>query len=226
MQKLPSPTTFAVMPIPRSHTRSDAAYRALKAKILAGSIPRGNPLREHDVADQLELGRTPVREALKRLEDEGLLVHEPRHGLVVRSFDRQAVIELYAMREVLEGAAARFAASQATPADHHTLDALLDGATVGSDPVRANLVFHQAIYAIARNRFLGDALSAITDSTYLLGASTLESPERVTAAHDEHKTIARAIRSGDADAAAAAMQAHIRNALFARLAMLATAEIA
>lgn len=214
------------MPIPRSHTRSDAAYRTLKSRILAGDIPRGNPLREHDVAGQLDLGRTPVREALKRLEDEGLLVHEPRRGLVVRSFDRQAVVELYAMREVLEGAAARFAAAHVTPADRHILDELLAGMASGRDPVQGNLAFHQAIYDIARNRFLVDALAAITDTTYLLGASTLDAPARAMAAHEEHVAIARAIQSGDADAAAAAMQAHIRNALFARLALLARPEAA
>lgn len=214
------------MPIPRSHTRSDAAYRALKSKILSGGIPRGNPLREHDVAGQLDLGRTPVREALKRLEEEGLLVHEPRRGLVVRSFDRQAVGELYAMREVLEGAAARFAATHATPADRHGLAVLLESGGEARNPVRANLTFHQAIYDIARNRFLVSALAAITDSTYLLGASTLESPLRAQAAGHEHAAIARAIEAGDADAAEDAMRSHIRNALFARLAMLARTETA
>lgn len=212
------------MPIPRSHTRSDAAYRALKARILAGSVPRATALREQDVAIQLDLGRTPVREALKRLEDEGLLVHEPRRGLVVRSFDRRAVIELYAMREVLEGSAAAFAARQASPADSHALEALLDDPATETDPVRANLAFHQAIYDAAHNRFLVAALAAMTDSTYLLGASTLEEPGRARLAREEHAAVAAAIRAGDATAAQAAMQLHIRNALFARLRLLGRAQ--
>jgi DNA-binding GntR family transcriptional regulator len=208
------------MPIPRSHTRSSAAYETLKARILAGEIPAATALREVEVAGQLALGRTPVREALKRLEDEGLLAQEPRRGLVVRSFDQQAVIELYAMREVLETAAARFAAKHATAADNACLKAIVDEARAGAEPVTSNQAFHHSIHAAARNRFLAGALDSLTDSTFLLGNSTLADIGRARLAVDEHAAIAAAIAAGDAEMAEAAMRAHIGNALQERLKML------
>jgi DNA-binding GntR family transcriptional regulator len=211
---------FRDMPIPRSHTRSNAAYESLKARILEGSIPAATALREVDVAAQLSLGRTPVREALKRLEDEGLLTLEPRRGLVVRSFDQQAVIELYAMREVLEAAAARFAAKHATAADNACITTIVDEARAGAEPVASNQAFHHSIHAAARNRFLAGALNSLTDSTFLLGNSTLADAERARLAVAEHATIAAAIIAGDAEGAEAAMRIHIGNALQERLKML------
>ncbi len=210
------------MPISRGHTRSHSAYQTLRARILSGDFEAATPFRETEVADMLALGRTPVREALKRLEDEGLLVQEPRRGLVVRSYDQQAVIELYAMREVLEGAAVRFAARHATAADLACMDAALAAAGGASDAVKRNHAFHQAIYCAARNRFLISTLNALTDSTYLLGRSTLADAGRAALADAEHAAIVTAIRSGDAGCAEEAMRAHIGNALLARLQMLRT----
>jgi DNA-binding GntR family transcriptional regulator len=208
------------MPISKNHTQAFAAYQNLKKKILSGFFSSSDRLREIDVAALLEIGRTPVREALKRLEDEGLLTNEPRRGLVVTTLDQQAVSELYAMREVLEGAAAAFAAKHATPAEVANMGAILDEDGEGADPVALNLAFHDAIYGSAHNRHLIRSLQSVADSTYLLGRSTLDSPQRAQAAMDEHRQILEAISSGDAQRAADAARAHIRNALMERLKML------
>ena len=208
------------MPIPRNQTRSNSAYLELKRQILCGEIPGNTRLRETEVAASLNTGRTPAREAIKRLEDEGLLSHEGRGGLVVTSLDQQSVSELYAMREVLESAAVRFAAKHATVADMFTLDSILTDTRAGGDPVALNQAFHQAIYGAAHNRFLRRALDALTDSTYLLGRSTLSSADRARAALKEHTQIAEAIKAGDAERAEQAIQSHIRNALVERLKLL------
>lgn len=208
------------MPKHKATTRAASAYQEIKRKILTGYFTSSDRLREIDVAEHLAMGRTPVREALKRLEDEGLLTHEPRRGLVVTSLDQQGVSELYAMREVLEAAAAGFAAKHATEAEIANMASILDEDAEGGDRVAANLAFHQAIYGAAHNRHLIRSLQSLTDTTFLLGRSTLESAPRAATSHDEHGAILDAIRKGDAAAAAEAARHHIRQALLERLKML------
>lgn len=208
------------MPKSQNNTQAHAAYQELKKRILSGFFTGRDRLREIEVADELALGRTPVREALKRLQDEGLLTQEPRRGLVVTSLDPQSVSELYAMREVLEGTAAGFAARHATEAEISNMASILAEQQAGDDPVQANLAFHQAIYSAAHNRYLIRALQSLTDSTYLLGRSTLSSPERAALAIEEHQRILDAIQGGDAQAASEAARTHIRQALLERLKML------
>ena len=208
------------MPIAKHNTQAHAAYQRIKHNILTGRFNGQTRLREIEVSELLGIGRTPVRESLKRLEDEGLLTHEPRRGLVVTSLDSQAVHELYAMREVLEGAAAAFAAQHATDAEIANMASILADAESGGDPIALNLEFHDAVYAAAHNRHLIRSLQSVTDSTYLLGQSTLTSPERALKANQEHAAMLDAIRRRDADGAATAARAHIQNALHARLRLL------
>ncbi|ANN78733.1 GntR family transcriptional regulator [Bordetella flabilis] len=208
------------MPIAKQNTQANLAYQELKKRILMGFFGASGRLREIEVAELLNMGRTPVREALKRLEDEGLVTHEPRRGLVVTSLDQQSVTELYAMRELLEGGAARFAAKHASEAEIDNMAHILREGREGGDPVAANLAFHQSIYGAAHNKFLIRALRSLTDSTYLLGRSTLETPGRPEAAHDEHLAIYEAIRDGDPLRAEQVAREHIRNALLERLKIL------
>ena len=208
------------MPIAKHNTQAHAAYQRIKHHILTGRFDGQTRLREVEVSELLGIGRTPVRESLKRLEDEGLLTHEARRGLVVTSLDPQAVHELYAMREVLEGAAAAFAAQHATEAELANMESILADARSGGDPIALNLEFHGAIYAAAHNRHLIRSLQSVTDSTYLLGRSTLASAERAALANAEHAAMLDAIRRRDAEGAAAAARSHIRNALQARLRLL------
>ena len=208
------------MPILKEHSRAHAAYQQIKQRILNGDLGGSERLREIDMSTLLGIGRTPVRESLKRLEDEGLLTHEPRRGLVVTRLDQQAVSELYAMREVLEGAAAGFAARHATSADISNMQAILDEYSSDADAVALNLDFHNVIYSAAHNRHLIRSLQSVSDTTYLLGRSTLASRERADIAQTEHLEILEAIRSGDSDRATDAARAHIRSALLERLKLL------
>lgn len=208
------------MPIARNHTQANLAYLELKRRILMGEFSSSARLREIEVAALLGVGRTPVREALKRLEDEGLLTNEPRRGLVITSLDQQSVSELYAMRELLEGGAARFAAKHASEAEVQNMKTILNDPDAGLTPVQSNQAFHQSIYGAAHNKFLIRALQSLTDSTYLLGRSTLENPARAAIAHQEHSAIVEAIEAGSPDRAEQTAREHIRMAFLERLKIL------
>ncbi len=206
------------MPILHANSQAFVAYNEIKRRILGGDFAPGARLREVEVAELLTLGRTPVREALKRIQDEGLLRQEPGRGLVVAEMDQQEVGELYAMRESLESTAASLAAHHATEAEILNMEAILmEG---GDDPVAQNLRFHEAIYSAAHNRYLMRLLRTLTDTTYLLGRSTLASPVRAEAALREHSAIVDAIRRRDPEGAAKAARHHIHQALMERLKML------
>src|SRR5262249_60410688 len=99
----------------RTRSRADLVYAALRDAIWEGRMARGERVREEEVARSLGVSRTPVREALQRLQQRGLLAVGPGgRGLVVAQLGHDEVVELYAMREILEGSAARFAAERAT----------------------------------------------------------------------------------------------------------------
>ncbi|MBD3764844.1 MAG: GntR family transcriptional regulator [Rhodobacterales bacterium] len=97
-----------------SPPQGQTAYRQLLDEIRRGALPPGARLRETDLADRLGISRTPVREAIRQLEADGLVTHLPRQGATVRQLDYAEVIELYEMRAVLEGTAARLAARAAS----------------------------------------------------------------------------------------------------------------
>ncbi|MDZ7907162.1 MAG: GntR family transcriptional regulator [Gemmobacter sp.] len=107
--------------------QGQGAYRRLLEDIRAGSLPPGTRLRETELAERLGISRTPVREAIRQLEADGLVIHLPRQGATVRSLDYAEVIELYEMRAVLEGTAARLAARAASEVELSELAALNAG---------------------------------------------------------------------------------------------------
>ena len=146
---------------------------------------------------------------------------EPRGGLVVARLDRQAVMELYAMREVLEGTAARLCARHAS--DMEVLD-LLDlvkaEQALQGDPealLRHNRRFHEAVHRGAHNRYLEKSLAAVNDSMVLLGKPLMLLPHRAKAALTEHAEIARCVQKRDPDAAEEAARKHVRAAQRERL---------
>lgn len=179
---------------------------------------------EIELADWLQMSRTPVRDALRRLESEGMLAHEPRHGLVVARLDRQAVMELYVMRELLEGTAARLCARHAS--DMEVMD-LLELVTAEKKLqgefealARHNQRFHEAVRRGAHNRYLEKALNAVNDSMGLLGRSQMLLPHRAQIALEEHAELARAIERRDAEGAEAAARRHVLAAQRERLKVL------
>lgn len=196
----------------------------LRDAIRDGRYQPGERIREAEVAVRLNVSRTPVREAFRRLQADGLLVLTPWRGAEVAQLDRNQVVELYAMRRALEGTAAGLAADHATDAEiDHLFDLIKQDKAAEGDPTRQleiNRAFHQALYAAAHNRYLLKALNALADSLALLKSTTYEVPGRAAAALGEHDTIAKAIRNRDAEGAERETRAHIESAERARIELL------
>lgn len=200
---------------------ADYAYAMLRQGIEEGRYLPGCRMREIELAKQLGVSRTPVRQALSRLELEGMLSVGARGGLSVARLDIEAIAELYDMREALEATAARFAARNAAPRQIEMLHAALSHEppenAEPSEFARHNKQLHQTICEAANNRFLTRAMQALHDALALLGPTTLEGQERRRRAHEEHAELVKAIARRDETAAANIAQAHIRNAYLVRL---------
>ncbi|SEF47885.1 GntR family transcriptional regulator [Bosea lathyri] len=203
---------------------ADYAYATLRREIVEGRFAPGRRMREIELAQRLGISRTPTRQALSRLELEGLLALRPRAGLVVSVLDMDAVEELYEMRAALEGAAAGMAARHASPRDLALLTRLLDEETgLGSEPLnlyRHNRELHEAIHMAAHNRYLEKSLHALHDAIALLGPTTLAATGRPVIAHAEHAAIVKAIAERDDALADRLARAHILGALDVRRAIL------
>ncbi len=205
-------------------SQGQATYQALIKAIRAGDYGPGDRLRETEIADRLSLSRTPIREALRRLEADGIVEHRARIGAVVRALSHTEVVELYEMRVVLERTAAEMAAKHAAAAEVDALEAL-NGQIAESlhDTSRAaalNQRFHQGLHLAGRNRFLIEATRAMTNALLLLGPTTLADEERIAVVCRQHQSILDAVRAGDAAAAAAAAEAHLQTSLRHRLGVL------
>lgn len=199
------------------------AYARLVADIRAGLLRPGDRLTETDLADRLGISRTPVREAIRQLESDGLVTHVPRVGVTVRRLDYAEITELYEMRAVLEGTAARFAARAASEVELSELGAITAEMRKAPDAATlydANRQFHTVLLNAARNRFLVKAVEAVQKTLLILGPSTMEESARAAEAIAEHDRIIAALHARDGAAAEAAMRAHIEAAHRARLRQL------
>lgn len=203
-------------------SQGEVAYARLLGAIRNGEFQPGDRLRETDVAARLSLSRTPVREALRRLEADCIVEHRPRLGAVIRQLSHTELVELYEMRAVLERTAAEMAAKHAAPAEVEALSDL-NQAIAASTPAEAaalNQDFHRGIYLATRNRFLLDAARALNNALMLLGPTTLDDPNRIKVVTAQHQDIIDAIARGDADAAGAAATMHLETSLRHRLKVL------
>lgn len=197
------------------------AYRRLVLEIRAGGLKPGDRLLEADLAKRLGISRTPVREAIRQLEADGLVVHVARVGAAVRSLDPGEVTELYEMRGVLEGTAARLAARAASDVEIEELGAInAEMAAARGDPARLyelNRQFHAALLDAARNRYLARSVAGLQKTLYLLGPTTLEEDSRAVGAVDEHEAVLAALRQRDEQGAELAMRRHVAVAHAIRL---------
>lgn len=199
------------------------AYERIRAAIREGSLPPGLRLTETDLAARFGVSRTPVRQAIARLESEGLVTHEARRGLSVTRPDHAQVIELYVMREILEVAAARLAAQHATETEIGAMAELVEAEpAVFGDPralSELNQRLHGLLYLAAHNRYLLKSLGQIAATIALL-PTLLTLGGRAAQAHAEHRALIGALRRRDGDAAEAAARAHAQSAQRHRLAWL------
>jgi DNA-binding GntR family transcriptional regulator len=200
------------------------AFAKLMSAIEAGEFQPGDRLREVEVAERLDLSRTPIREALRRLEAENIIEHRPRIGAVIRTLSRTEVVELYEMRLVLERTAAQMAAKHAMRAEVDALVMINEKIAQASDtPSKAaaiNQQFHRAIYLAARNRFLLESARGLNNALLLLGPTTLADAGRIKTVVAQHTHIIDAISAGDAEDAGAAAEAHLQTSLRHRLSVM------
>lgn len=208
----------------RKGSRADQVSESIRDAIRDGRYTAGDHIRETEVADWLQVSRTPVREALRRLESEGLLTFESWRGVVVADLDRQQISELYALRESLEGTAARLAARHIDDGEIELLSLLLKRSeTASNDPkvqAETNRQLHETIHAAAHNRYLTQTLQNLRNSLALLRGTTYSVPGRAETAAQEHRAIVAAIQNRDPDTAEQTARAHIAAAHKARLRLL------
>ncbi len=201
------------------------AYDTLLRELRMGTFSPGDRLREEDVGARLGLSRTPIREALRRLESDGIVEHRPRVGAVIRVLSHTELVELYEMRIVLERTAAQMAAKHCVKAEIEALDALndqIDAERENPDLGAAlNQDFHRGLYLAGRNRFLLEAARALNSSLLLLGPTTYRIPGRIDVVVKEHRDIITALHDGDPQAAADAAEAHLQTSLRDRLKVIA-----
>ena len=197
------------------------AYTLILDAIEGGLYKPGNRLVESELADRFGVSRTPVREALQRLETQAMLTRDGR-SLIVASLDHNQLAELYAVRTELEGLAARLAARHAMDEEVRVLRSMVveDRALLGGDPralSQANKRFHTQIHLASHNRFLVQQLDLVHRSMALMATTSLAAEGRDATALAEHEQIVAAIEARDGDAAYAALKTHISRAHETRL---------
>jgi len=205
-------------------SRAEFAYGQLLDAIRQQVLKPGERVREDEISKRLGISRTPVRQALQRLETRGLLQQAPGRGLVVTELDRQRLTELYAVRELLEGAAARLAAQHASPSDIAIMrDRLREFRAVAPDAerlARVNRLFHAAVHEAAHNRYLMQSLDDFRDTLALLRGTTFSIRGRWKTELAENQAVVDAIEGRDADRAEVAARHNMREAQKLRMQML------
>ena len=197
------------------------AYAMILDAIDRGRYTPGSRLVETELAERFGVSRTPIREALGRLETQGVVQHDGRRGLVVASLDHNQLGELYEVRMVVEGLAARLAARHAAREEQRILRALVEdsrGLVHDGESLRDNnRRFHRQIHLASHNRFLNNMLEGIRRTMALLTGVSLSDPIRGKETVEEHDAIVKAIEARDEEAADAAARAHISRAYETRL---------
>lgn len=199
-------------------TAVEIAYWTIRDAIRTGLIRSGERLMENDLADALDMSRTPVREALRRLEVERLIENAPRRGLIVPQITLEDLVEIFQIREVLEGLAARLAAERMSSIEIEAMRQVIESAeraVEAGDTVtlaEGNPQFHPLFRKGSKNSRLPALIELLYDShrPLLLYEFT---PERASQAIAEHKAIYEAITARDADEAELLTREHAKNAL-------------
>ena len=196
------------------------AYSLILEAIDVGIYKPGDRLVESDLADRFGVSRTPIREALQRLETQSLLTRDGR-SLIVSSLDHSQMAELYIVRAELEGLAANLAAKHATIEEIKVLQDMVDSdRKLISDPsslARSNRRFHKQIHLASHNRFLIKQLDLVHRSMALMATTSLAADGRGAVAVEEHQAIVTAIADGDSTEASEKLRNHISVAFITRL---------
>jgi DNA-binding GntR family transcriptional regulator len=191
---------------------ADKAYHEIRGLIVSLELAPGAVIDERELVERLGIGRTPVREALRRLALERLVDVYPRRGMFVTGVDVRQLARLSEVRAVLEPEAARLAAERASDDDRARLDALLAELDAGSgELMHLDERIHRAVYRAAHN----DMLEATLEQYYALALRiwmlALERTQDLEEAVEAHRDLLEAIRDGDGERAAQTMRDHVEN---------------
>ena len=202
-----------------------SVYERLRESIVNGDYPAGEPLIETTLAAQFSVSRTPIREALRRLEQDGLVERGSR-GMHVRSRSPEEILEIYEVRVTLEVAAARAAAERRTPLDLARLEqihqAMLAASTEDSERLaNTNRKFHEIIWSMSHNATLIDLLTRLYAHLIRYRETTLTFQDRWQAVLKEHAQLIEAIKDGDRELAGQIAEEHMVAARNTRLMMYA-----
>jgi DNA-binding GntR family transcriptional regulator len=194
---------------------SERVYVELKRRILSGQLMPRTRLVELRLAQDLKVSRTPVREALKRLMAERLVSMDPERGIVVSEVDAREIEEIYVIREVLDGLAARLAAERASTAEVDKFQLLMGIMRNSVEKgqldavVQGNIVFHDLLHRTAGNDRLRALSSDLANFVRRFSVESFASRERMSDMLIEHEEIVRAIEARDPERAEQVARGHI-----------------
>ncbi len=201
--------------------QTDRAYQAIREDIAAGRFQPGQRLVEADIARRAGVSRTPVRQALRWLEREGVVEIEKRRGATMRALSAQQIADLYELRAQLEAFACQLAARRADAADHAELRRLVDEFDRAAKEDRSddlatvratNAVLHRTISEVGKNPFLGMALETTIENPLVLRAFQRFGREELRRSALFHRLLVEAICEGEGDRAARLMTEHVLQA--------------
>ena len=199
-----------------SSSEAHKVYQEISAKILSGEFPSGHRLVESDLAAKFGVSRTPVRLAIERLVSENLARHEVNRGAVVRQMTIQDIRNLFSIREVNEGLAARLASQHVDSKDDERFFSVLKDMEEALNRNDLHTYYdlsgaiHQIVRDMADNEFLNDFLDKIYVMTYRYHINIMLLPGRAAQSYREHQAIVEAVLSQDGDRAEKAMIDHIK----------------
>lgn len=193
----------------------EMVYEELKMQILTGAIVPGTRMMEVELAEQMGVSRTPIREAIRKLEKEGLVTIEPRRGAYASQISTEDMVEILEVRQNMEGLAAYFAASRMKPdqlAELKAVSQLYNEAVANGDMnsmIKHDTRFHRIIVESCNNKILVQMIEQLQELVLRFRYIYYDNFRRAENMPEEHRAILEAIEQGDEDAARAAADIHI-----------------
>ncbi|HJV45585.1 MAG TPA: GntR family transcriptional regulator [Bacillota bacterium] len=196
----------------------DKVFEFIKNAILEGQFKAGERIVERELADRLNISRTPIREALFRLESVGLVKTLPRKGVVVNRMTTEDIIEIFTILSSLESLTARLATQKLNVEQELKLDRLVDrinealnNEESGNDYSQFHLEIREIIHEAAKSPRLHEILHSLIEYIRAFAYLSQETPERRRKAFEEHREIAKAIRNREVELAENLARIHIEN---------------
>ncbi|PZE19852.1 GntR family transcriptional regulator [Paenibacillus xerothermodurans] len=196
----------------------DKVYQYIKQAIVQGVYKSGERIIERELADQLNVSRTPIREALFRLESQGFVKTLPRKGVVVSKLSPDEIIEIFTILSALESLAMKMAAQKAEPSHREELQSIIDNidrSLAKEQFDQEDRMFHFAIHDVicraAQSPRLKQMLDGLSDYIRAFAHVGYEVPGRMRKAMEEHRNLAMAVRNGEAELAENFTKIHLEN---------------